>query len=141
MQVLLCGIFFDEFGEFTHLQTLVFLSGLGLILAGLVATSMAPQVEAEKSALPQFPQHTGRQESLDTPADELLPGDLPVFVPPTALLKRIPEDRPIAIISSGLLERSSSSLFSSDLFLVGEIQRSAMCFGGRYQLGKAVPNK
>ncbi|CAE8585078.1 unnamed protein product, partial [Polarella glacialis] len=64
-----------------------------------------------------------------------------VFVPPTALLKRIPEDRPIAIISSGLLERSSSSLFSSDLFLVGEIQRSAMCFGGRYQLGKAVPNK
>eukprot|EP00931_Biecheleriopsis_adriatica_P069820 TRINITY_DN43628_c0_g1_i1.p1 TRINITY_DN43628_c0_g1~~TRINITY_DN43628_c0_g1_i1.p1 ORF type:complete len:441 (+),score=68.06 TRINITY_DN43628_c0_g1_i1:76-1323(+) len=126
MQVLLCGIFFDEFDDFGHLQAIAFLVGFAFVLAGMLTTSIAAQsteIASESS------------ESLST--------NPPVFRPPTAVQK--PEEAKSgstrAIISSGLLERSSSSLSSADLFLLGDIQKSALCFGGHYALGKVSDSK
>eukprot|EP00933_Yihiella_yeosuensis_P045719 TRINITY_DN41128_c0_g1_i1.p1 TRINITY_DN41128_c0_g1~~TRINITY_DN41128_c0_g1_i1.p1 ORF type:complete len:343 (-),score=30.00 TRINITY_DN41128_c0_g1_i1:142-1083(-) len=125
MQVLVCGTFFQEFSEFGRLQATAFLGGFALALAGMVATSLASPPDAGEEV---------DQEVIQSPSTI---GNLPVFKPPTAVLQKPhPKDmmpgRQIPIISSGLLERNSSSLSNSDLLLLGQLNTSAMCFGGHY---------
>jgi len=131
VQVSLCGIFFEEFGGFTGTRTFTFLSGLALVIAGMLVTSHA----APAQAAPESP--TGEQRPHLSDLSEEAVAEIPSFNPPTGNSPNRAGSPWPPIISSGLLARNSSSLSSADFVFLGEIQRSAMCFRGQYNLTKS----
>lgn len=122
LQVLLCGVFFEEFAGITAVKAAALVGGLFLVMAGMLVTSVATSCVASPAATPV-------ESTIASPANLL------TFEPPTAAAPSMGGYRPI--LSSGLLERQSSSLSSSDLLMLGDMQRSAMCFGGKYPVGQA----
>lgn len=126
MQISLCGVFFNEF-NFTVPQAVAFLTGLCFVLVGLLVTSRAAPKEDAGSKLLE---------------DEGVP-DL-VWRPPTAgnRMDISPPDRLSLqrIVTSSAASfppfanaselRRTVSLSSADILFMGEIQRSALCFGG-----------
>ncbi|CAE7409845.1 unnamed protein product [Symbiodinium pilosum] len=138
MQVLLCGIFFDEFSQFGMRQQVSFSSGFLLVMLGMVATSVATtanfrdEVSSPESVVPELPDLEAAKDAVTTepPARPTAPSNMT----PSSHMHS-------AVITSGLLERSSSSMSSADLLLLGDIQRSALCFGGRYAAGRFSTSK
>ncbi|CAL1166238.1 unnamed protein product [Cladocopium goreaui] len=103
MQVVVCGTFFNEFGSLDGSQQVFFSCGFIFVMLGLVVTSMATQSVEEV-------------KDVEVDKDLIEVGELPGSK---------------AIITSGRLQRNSGSISSADLFMLAEIQKSALCFGGR----------
>lgn len=136
LQVTLCGAYFQELQNLPWSSTVGFSVGLALMLAGMVVTSRASQADAAADH-----SKAGSDTDSEYPIShaESVLGQVPDFTPPTAAS---------AHISSGLLGRSHSSMSSSDLVFLVDIQRSAMCFGatcyverGRVQVQRPMGRK
>jgi len=123
-QVVVCGTFFDEFGSFVFAQQFFFSGGILLVMAGMLCTSRAA---------------TSCQDSLPEATEEEGKPIIDIIDKQTIRPSSLTADS--AIITSGLLERSSSSMSSADLLLLGDIQKSALCFGGRYAMAGNLPSK
>jgi len=116
MQVALGGTFFNEFAEFTVGNTAGFLTGGVLMLGGVVVTShaVAPAEECPDSQV--TPSDSGIGMSLCDLATHLEP--------------EVPADLPV--ITGGLFSRRlSGSMKYRDFLLVGDLQRTAMCFSAK----------
>ena len=137
MQVIVCGTFFDEFHNFgLNQQLLSFGSGLLLVMTGMICTSVATssfRAEVPASA-PTTPEIPDLEAGKGTVAVQEVQRPRTPSASPSS-------HRRSAVITSGLLERSSSSMSSADLLLLGDIQRSALCFGGRYAVGRVTTSK
>ena len=143
MQVLVCGTFFDEFRNFGLDQKVSFSSGFLLVMTGMICTSVATisfreEVPASEPATPEIPDVEAGNDVVasDVPAKPIgtIGPRMPSNLSPSS-------NQRSAVITSGLLERSSSSMSSADLLLLGDIQKSALCFGGRYAIGRASTSK
>eukprot|EP00932_Pfiesteria_piscicida_P010561 SRR837773.21533.p2 GENE.SRR837773.21533~~SRR837773.21533.p2 ORF type:complete len:333 (+),score=120.59 SRR837773.21533:146-1000(+) len=160
MQISLCGIFFREFDFNDRRQALVFGVGVSLVLGGLLVTSQAappaPEDEEEetegspervpKDGLPVAAAEAGEvgeapavaAPDASTPPGKKRPpripgsrGESPVSVDgelAAAPFSELPLPQPV-LSGCGKLSRSSS-LSSTDLLFVGELQRGAVVFGG-----------
>ncbi|CAE7565539.1 unnamed protein product [Symbiodinium sp. KB8] len=139
MQVIVCGTFFDEFHNFgLNQQLLSFGSGLLLVMTGMICTSVATssfreEVPASAPTTPEDPDMEAGKGTMAVQDVQTRPRT-PSNVSPSS-------NRRSAVITSGLLERSSSSMSSADLLLLGDIQRSALCFGGRIAVGRVATSK
>lgn len=118
LQVLLCGLFFNEFSGFDNTHLLALLAGFTLVLAGMLVTSTAVTATSAVSSPAESPGEISTVPSL------------PSFEPPTSLWK-LRGVRPLA--------KKSISLSSSDLFMVSEFQKSAMVFRTKCTMPEVQP--
>eukprot|EP00434_Breviolum_minutum_P039978 symbB.v1.2.035516.t1/scaffold4800.1/size34596/3 len=116
MQVVVCGTFFDEFGSLDGEQKVFFSCGFVFVMLGLAVTSMVTQ-SVEEGAVETEVKAEANPPDIFTDSQALRPEAM------------------AAIITSGRLQRNSGSISSADLLLLAEIQKSALCFGGRLVLG------
>ena len=144
MQVVVCGTFFNEFSSFGLHQQLSFSSGFLLVMVGMICTSVATSSFREEvpASAPATPEMSGVENRESEQAD-VIASVVDALSKPraTSTVTSPTSNAHSAVITSGLLERSSSSMSSADLLLLGDIQRSALCFGGRYAIGRASTSK
>jgi len=136
MQISLCGVFFREL-NFDTRQAVAFGAGLCLVILGLVVTSLAAPSHTEKE------EDMEEEDKFEQPSDDLMnlvsQVSEAVTSPRSYKLRSAGAGTPSVSIDVGAnimpeqsrVERSTSTLSSADLFLVAEMQRGAVCFGGR----------
>mmetsp|Transcript_22865 Transcript_22865/g.64239 ORF Transcript_22865/g.64239 Transcript_22865/m.64239 type:complete len:462 (-) Transcript_22865:82-1467(-) len=137
MQISLCGVFFREL-NFDTRQAVAFGAGLCLVILGLVVTSMAAPSHTEEE------EDVEEEDKFEQPSDDLMnlvsQVSEAVTSPRSYKLRSSAAGTPRSVsIDAGAdnmpeqsrVERSSSTLSSADLLLVAEMQRGAVCFGGR----------
>jgi len=123
MQVTLCGFFFREFDTFDRQSASGFVTGLVVVMVGLVVTSRAPAPDKKKTELdwPPPEQHTKLPEISSAPPcvpNPHCPTSEPIFTPPTVIIPDPPGP--------------DGSHSIADIIIVGELIRLRICYGGDY---------
>jgi len=127
LQVLVCGVFFDEFGEYTLANAVTFVAGMVSMLAGMLVTCWAAQhgaapvaaAEEVREAAPEPRGAPGPSATIDLPA-----GDV---------------DNTASVVNTPASVATSATVISmaSDVCFIGELQRTTMCFGRCMSLDQA----